>query len=309
VPRTFLELQQCWQQHRCRPFDEFGNPEGHASTNYAAWQRTPASELRPLPCLRSNRYEPYLVLPVASTTPLYEEVFQGYGKNKIQHTVHLFAAGFSLSVLSRGFLVHFPHGASTARMVWDVPGVAPPAGAAGAAGAGASTSGDSPLAIDSSNADEDPFADNTKLRTVAVMRARAVPSQRASNNALYLRFLDWLTASYGGHYGGADELTREQTPDTGSGTSDSAFDASSSSSSGGASGSSTSSGDRSSRIESTEQQDGVSVANHRKPLRVMHICGDTKEHMTWTERDRLMKQQKAKLAKEMRESAAGFALA
>ena len=307
MPRNFLELQACWREHRCRPFDEFGNPEGHASTNYAAWQRTPGSELRRLPCLRSNRYEPYLVLPMAPTTPLYAEVFQGYGKNKIQHTVHLFAAGFSLSVLSRGFLVHFPHGASTARMIWDVPGVAappvPPAPPSGGdpAGAGAAL----PIGYSSSNAaaDEEPFAGRNRHK-VAVARAKAVPSQRASNNALYLRFLDWLTVSYGGHYGGADELTREQTPDTGSSSSSSG----SSTSSGRTSSGDSSSDSISSGNEVLERGETGNVASPQKPLRVMHICGDTQQHLTWTERDRMMKQQKAKLAKEMRERAAGFVL-
>ena len=36
-----------------------------------------------LECFRSNRYEPYLVLPVNPDTPLFEESFRGYGKNKV----------------------------------------------------------------------------------------------------------------------------------------------------------------------------------------------------------------------------------
>jgi hypothetical protein len=258
VPRTFLELEACWRQGRCRPFDERGNPEGHASTGFAEWQRTPSTRLRPLPCLRSSRFEPYLVLPAAPTTPLYDEAFQGYGKNKIQHTVHLLAAGFAFSVLSRGFLVHFPHPPSSARLVWDVAGVA---------------------------ADLEPYPEPLRLGTVA-----RVPSQRASNNALYLRFLAWLSTAYGGRYGGADELTRGQVPDPGH-------------ASGGASGSGASSSFVSS--DGDGHGDGDGAAKIRTPLSVTHICEGTTEHMTRTERDRLKRKRAAAEAKQKSNEAVG----
>lgn len=47
-------------------------------------------ELHPIPCFRSNRYEPYLLLRrCAPTLPPFAEAFTGYGKNKIQHVAHL----------------------------------------------------------------------------------------------------------------------------------------------------------------------------------------------------------------------------
>jgi hypothetical protein len=46
-------------------------------------------KLRHLPCFRSSRYEPYLVLAAHAEVPLFDEQFKGYGKNKIQHVKHL----------------------------------------------------------------------------------------------------------------------------------------------------------------------------------------------------------------------------
>ena len=164
VPQDFGSIRTCWSSGLCRPFDLGGNPEGHASTGYNFFFQN-KEMLRPLPCFRSNRFEPYLVLPMGSATPLYEEEFRGYGKNKIQHTVHLLAIGFTFSVLSEAFVIHFPHARSEARLTWDVSG-----------GATEATS--------------------------------SAPSQRVVSNNLYLRYLDWLSLTYGGDFGGADELHR-----------------------------------------------------------------------------------------------------
>jgi len=51
-------------------------------------------------------------------TPLYDERFAGYGKNKIQHVTHLRRAGYLFAVLPRQFLVHVPHPRSGAKMDW-----------------------------------------------------------------------------------------------------------------------------------------------------------------------------------------------
>jgi hypothetical protein len=119
MPKSYIELRMCLQEFRpsCRVFDMSTNPEGHASTDFKAWFRQTnevsvfcsvfsitftftriyiyiyiyiyTDKLRPLDCFRSDRYEPYVVLPVSPLTPLFEEEFRGYGKNKIQHIVHL----------------------------------------------------------------------------------------------------------------------------------------------------------------------------------------------------------------------------
>ena len=59
-----------------------------------------------------------MVLPVSPTTPMFEEAFHGYGKNKIQHVVHLRYVGFEFSVLAHAFVIHFPHPKSAAKDRW-----------------------------------------------------------------------------------------------------------------------------------------------------------------------------------------------
>ena len=227
IPRNFSGIQTCVAERRCRQFDQGGNPEGHATTGYRQWFTPQAGgdaaaplvepKPRPLRCLRSNRYEPYLVLPAAGSTPLYEEVFTGYGKNKIQHTVHLLAKGFTFSVLSRSFVVHFMHARSENRMIWDVQG-------------------------------------NDKMERF--------PSQRMVNNDVYERFLGWLTATYGGNYKGADELHR---PDAAALAQKGSIDA--------------------------RAKDMTPSDNGAAPLRQTHICENAKEGLTWTERDKIRKEQ------------------
>ena len=118
VPGTFEELKRCVFRKKCHVFDRH-NFEGHATTDYRNWVFSRQKNFRLLPCIRSNRYEPYLVLPASPKTPLFDEMFTGYGKNKIQHVVHLRMAGFRFSVLSYAYVIHYPHTKSLARAKWD----------------------------------------------------------------------------------------------------------------------------------------------------------------------------------------------
>eukprot|EP00300_Choanocystis_sp_HF-7_P009122 c16271_g1_i4.p1 GENE.c16271_g1_i4~~c16271_g1_i4.p1 ORF type:complete len:660 (+),score=126.85 c16271_g1_i4:3-1982(+) len=52
-------------------------------------------------------FEPYLVVP--HDIPLCDELFSGYGNDKVSHTYELAAAGYSFSVLPESFLVHLYH--------------------------------------------------------------------------------------------------------------------------------------------------------------------------------------------------------
>ena len=118
VPRNFDDLKGCVVRKKCHVFDRH-NYEGHATTDYRNWVFSRQKNFRLLSCIRSNRYEPYLVLPASPKTPLFEESFTGYGKNKIQHVVHLRMAGFKFSVLSYAYVIHFPHAKSKARSKWE----------------------------------------------------------------------------------------------------------------------------------------------------------------------------------------------
>lgn len=119
LPGDIASLSHCLTTKDCIVFQADNNIEGHATTQSAEWIRLspmwPAP--RPLSCIASNRYEPYLVL-AKDQAPRYDERFFGYGKNKIQYIHHLRFADFQFAVLPREFLIHTPHPKSTAKVLW-----------------------------------------------------------------------------------------------------------------------------------------------------------------------------------------------
>ena len=64
------------------PFDPT-NRGGHFSTMYLLWADQEDGELQDLPCIRSNRYEPYMAFRYCQDLPPFQEAFTGYGKNKM----------------------------------------------------------------------------------------------------------------------------------------------------------------------------------------------------------------------------------
>lgn len=76
TPRNFEELVRCWDATYCSPFDYPANKEGHASTNYPLWRQSSQNIMPSIPCIRSERYEPYLVLAAGRNTPMFEELFR-----------------------------------------------------------------------------------------------------------------------------------------------------------------------------------------------------------------------------------------
>lgn len=65
------------------------NKGGHGSTRYAEWYLQNQGEVYDIPCISSNRYEPYVAVRYCQFFPPFQEVFTGYGKNKM--TVSLVA--------------------------------------------------------------------------------------------------------------------------------------------------------------------------------------------------------------------------
>lgn len=59
---------------------------GHGSTMYDLWMAQRAGTVASIPCLRSERYEPYLVVQHCQALPPCQESFTGYGKNKSKYT-------------------------------------------------------------------------------------------------------------------------------------------------------------------------------------------------------------------------------
>ncbi|KAJ8602357.1 hypothetical protein CTAYLR_004245 [Chrysophaeum taylorii] len=118
VPSTFKHLLACLDTGNCYMFDDARNPEGHSSTDLAAWLRQEPTQLRRLPCVASYRFEPYVMVRKAETSPVFDPSFTGYGKNKISFVLNLRLAGFYFVVLPRAFLTHVPHGTSKAKAVF-----------------------------------------------------------------------------------------------------------------------------------------------------------------------------------------------
>lgn len=117
MPDSFQDLKKCVRRGACEQFDK-ANERGHSTTDYTKWFQQPYDDVRRIECFLSERYEPYVVLRRCPSTPLFNEGFVGYGKNKIQHINHLRYAGFTFYVLPQSFLIHFPHPISASRRQW-----------------------------------------------------------------------------------------------------------------------------------------------------------------------------------------------
>jgi hypothetical protein len=83
IPRNKVELSVLHRMEKVSSFDPT-NAGGHGSTQYETWlvQQDTATFVD-LPCIKSNRYEPYMVLRYCSELPPFQEGFTGYGKNKM----------------------------------------------------------------------------------------------------------------------------------------------------------------------------------------------------------------------------------
>ena len=106
------------EQHQANAFDPT-NQGGHGSTLYREWLNQEAEEIVPISCVKSNRYEPYLVFRYCHDLPPFQEAFTGYGKNKMTWVMQLRRAGYKLGQLGQSFVVHYPHLDSKARMHWN----------------------------------------------------------------------------------------------------------------------------------------------------------------------------------------------
>jgi len=124
MPDNKEELLELFKQRELSPFDPF-NRGGHGSTLYQDWllqtsSRTIAThELLSIPCVLSNRYEPYLVFQYCKQLPPFQTAFTGYGKNKITWVMQLIRSGYTMQQIPKAFVVHYPHLKSAARSVWN----------------------------------------------------------------------------------------------------------------------------------------------------------------------------------------------
>ena len=118
MPHHKKSLVDLVRQHKASAFDPT-NRGGHGSTSYSEWFNMAHGDLWDIPCILSNRYEPYIGARYCSEFPPYQEVFTGYGKNKMTHIMQLRRSGYLFSQVGGVFVVHYPHLSSATRKAWN----------------------------------------------------------------------------------------------------------------------------------------------------------------------------------------------
>lgn len=81
--------------------------KGHGATNFARWRNT--SE--PYEIKWEDGFEPYIVMRTTGA-PSYNEIFMGYGKDKISQIMEVTAMGNTFLVLPDTYIIHLPHAVS-----------------------------------------------------------------------------------------------------------------------------------------------------------------------------------------------------
>ena len=118
MPHSSNDLMELIKARKGSPFDPT-NRGGHGSTLYAEWIKQSVGSLLEIPCIRSNRYEPYLAFRHCREVPPFQPAFSGYGKNKMTMIMQLRRMGYIFSQLGGAFVVHYPHLDSQSRMEWN----------------------------------------------------------------------------------------------------------------------------------------------------------------------------------------------
>lgn len=117
IPKDVDELISTVLSHKTSAFDPT-NRGGHGSTSYLEWARMNPGDLRDIPCVLSNRYEPYLAVRYCKDYPPYQEIFTGYGKNKMTQIMHMRHTGYLFAQVGGVFLCHYPHPEAASRESW-----------------------------------------------------------------------------------------------------------------------------------------------------------------------------------------------
>jgi hypothetical protein len=118
MPYSKQALVDLVRQHKASAFDPT-NHGGHGSTSYSEWFNMAHGDLWDIPCILSNRYEPYIAVRYCADFPPYQEVFTGYGKNKMTQIMQMRRSGYLFSQVGGAFVVHYPHLSSATRNAWN----------------------------------------------------------------------------------------------------------------------------------------------------------------------------------------------
>ena len=120
MPNNKEDVKTLMKKKLISPFDPT-NYGGHGSTLYNTWfQSTIEGEVVDIPCIKSNRYEPYLAFRLdTALVPPFQNVFTGYGKNKMTWVMQLRYIGYKFKQINNVFVVHYPHLDSKSRISWN----------------------------------------------------------------------------------------------------------------------------------------------------------------------------------------------
>lgn len=118
MPLNMEDLTELLVNHQASAFDPT-NRGGHGSTSYREWFRMSDGELWDIPCILSNRYEPYVAARWCDAYPPYQEVFTGYGKNKMTQIMQMRHEGYIFSQVGGVFVCHYPHPVAQSREIWN----------------------------------------------------------------------------------------------------------------------------------------------------------------------------------------------
>lgn len=118
IPKDFEDLVISLAANRTLPYDA-QNFAHQGSTDYRRWMRQNHGELIDIPCVFSNRYQPYVVVRLCNELPPFQEVFTGYGRNHMEWILHLRRVGYSFKQLGGSFVTHVPHRDSPAKIAWN----------------------------------------------------------------------------------------------------------------------------------------------------------------------------------------------
>ena len=66
-------------------------------------------QLQFIPCFKSYKQEPYVMVKRTHFVPMFDERFINYGKDKISWIEHLRYSGYSFAVLRNAFAIDIPH--------------------------------------------------------------------------------------------------------------------------------------------------------------------------------------------------------
>ena len=118
MPRSKSDLMRLYDTGESAVFHDYW-PPAHDTTDYLTWMQQAYGSLVPIPCIKSNHYEPYLIVRKCQALPLFQEAFTGYGFNKASFTMHLQAAQYRFSQVGGVFCTHFPHPESKAKQAYN----------------------------------------------------------------------------------------------------------------------------------------------------------------------------------------------